>query len=71
MSGTRHTRKSSRKHACTRKYPFSTRRAAEAARAARISQGAAPWQVDVYWCRRWCRRYHIGHLVDPRQIHRH
>jgi len=70
VSGTRHTRKSSRKHSCKRKHPYPTHGAAFAFMMERIRQGAAEWRINVYQCR-FCRLFHVGHRMDPRGVHRH
>jgi hypothetical protein len=71
MSGTRHTRKSSRKHSCTRKRRFDTKRQAGRYRRWRVGQGAAEWTCGVYGPCRFCGGYHVGHRPDPRGVHRH
>jgi hypothetical protein len=71
VAGTRHTTARKKKRSCTMKVPLEDRRTAEKYRARRIAQGAAPWAVEIYFCRRWCKNYHVGHQSDPRAVHRH
>ena len=70
MAGTRRTKKSGRKHSCTRKKRFETSKQADGLRLWRIRQGAAEWTCITYRCR-FCGGFHVGHRSDPREVHRH